>query len=132
MQDDEVSRSIDLICFCVDCLVFFKRVPDLNFGFKGKLAMVAGGANGIGFATARLLAAHGASVGLFDLEREILRRRAADNASKAGLPGLGRTAANELGPDTTRYGSLRRVRTTPLARIASSTDASGAALSPYY
>jgi NAD(P)-dependent dehydrogenase (short-subunit alcohol dehydrogenase family) len=45
-------------------------MPDLDFGIKGKLAVVTGGANGIGFATARLLAAHGASVSLFDLERE--------------------------------------------------------------
>ena len=45
-------------------------MPDLDFGLKGKLAVVTGGANGIGFATARLLAAHGASVCLFDLERE--------------------------------------------------------------
>src|SRR5436190_18079114 len=46
-----------------------QRMPDLDFGLKGKLAVVTGGANGIGFATARLLAAHGASVYLFDLER---------------------------------------------------------------
>lgn len=32
--------------------------------------MVTGGANGIGFAAAKLLAAHGASVCIFDLERE--------------------------------------------------------------
>jgi NAD(P)-dependent dehydrogenase (short-subunit alcohol dehydrogenase family) len=45
-------------------------MPNLDFGLKGKLAVVTGGANGIGFAIARLLAAHGASVCLFDLERE--------------------------------------------------------------
>jgi NAD(P)-dependent dehydrogenase (short-subunit alcohol dehydrogenase family) len=45
-------------------------MPDLDFGLKGKRAVVTGGAKGIGFATARLLAAHGASVCLFDLERE--------------------------------------------------------------
>jgi NAD(P)-dependent dehydrogenase (short-subunit alcohol dehydrogenase family) len=45
-------------------------MPDLDFGLKGKRAVVTGGANGIGFAIARLLAAHGASVCLFDLERE--------------------------------------------------------------
>jgi NAD(P)-dependent dehydrogenase (short-subunit alcohol dehydrogenase family) len=49
---------------------FLKGMPELDFGLKGKLAVVTGGANGIGFATARLLAAHGASVCLFDLERE--------------------------------------------------------------
>ena len=34
------------------------------------MAVVTGGANGVGFAAARLLAAHGASVHIFDLERE--------------------------------------------------------------
>lgn len=43
-------------------------IPDL--GLKGKVAVVTGGANGIGFSAARLLAAHGASVCIFDLERE--------------------------------------------------------------
>jgi len=38
--------------------------------FIGKLAVVTGGANGIGFSTARALAAGGASVWIFDLERE--------------------------------------------------------------
>jgi NAD(P)-dependent dehydrogenase (short-subunit alcohol dehydrogenase family) len=42
----------------------------LDFGLRGKLAIVTGGANGIGFACARLLAENGASVGIFDLERE--------------------------------------------------------------
>lgn len=45
-------------------------MPSLDFGLKGKLAVVTGGANGIGFAAARLLAAGGASVWIFDLERE--------------------------------------------------------------
>src|SRR4051812_48669109 len=36
---------------------------------KGKLAVVTGGANGIGWAAARLLAANGASVCIFDREK---------------------------------------------------------------
>ena len=51
-------------------MVFSQGMPNLDFGFKGRLAVVTGGANGIGFATAQLLAARGASVCLFDLESE--------------------------------------------------------------
>ena len=38
--------------------------------FTGKIAVVTGGANGIGFATAHALAAGGAQLWIFDLERE--------------------------------------------------------------
>ncbi|HXB74423.1 MAG TPA: SDR family NAD(P)-dependent oxidoreductase [Candidatus Acidoferrales bacterium] len=42
----------------------------LSFDFAGKVAVVTGGANGIGFANARLLAANGATVWIFDLAGE--------------------------------------------------------------
>ena len=42
----------------------------MTFDFSGKLAVVTGGANGIGLAAARALAAGGATVWIFDLERE--------------------------------------------------------------
>lgn len=42
----------------------------LDSGLKGKVAVVTGGANGIGLAVSRLLAENGASVWIFDLERE--------------------------------------------------------------
>jgi NAD(P)-dependent dehydrogenase (short-subunit alcohol dehydrogenase family) len=42
----------------------------MPFDFQGRTAVVTGGANGIGLACARTLAAGGATVWLFDLERE--------------------------------------------------------------
>ena len=42
----------------------------MGFDFSGKIAVVTGGANGIGAATARALAQGGARVAIFDLERE--------------------------------------------------------------
>jgi meso-butanediol dehydrogenase/(S,S)-butanediol dehydrogenase/diacetyl reductase len=51
--------------------------------FSGKLAVVTGGANGIGFAAARALAAGGASIWIFDLERE----RPAEVARRLGGEG---------------------------------------------
>src|ERR1700688_2845654 len=42
----------------------------MAFDFSGKIAVVTGGANGIGAATARVLAEGGARVSIFDLESE--------------------------------------------------------------
>jgi NAD(P)-dependent dehydrogenase (short-subunit alcohol dehydrogenase family) len=42
----------------------------MPFDFTGKTAVVTGGANGIGLATARVLAEGGAELWIFDLERE--------------------------------------------------------------
>jgi len=42
----------------------------MSFDFRGKTAIVTGGANGIGLAAARALVDGGASVWIFDLERE--------------------------------------------------------------
>lgn len=45
-------------------------MTDLDWELEGKIAVVTGGANGIGLAVSRLLAAAGASVWIFDRERE--------------------------------------------------------------
>jgi NAD(P)-dependent dehydrogenase (short-subunit alcohol dehydrogenase family) len=60
-------------------------MQNLDLGLKGKLAVVTGGANGIGFAAARLLAAHGASVYIFDLQRESPHDAARQIGAKACL-----------------------------------------------
>jgi len=56
----------------------------MPFDFTGKTAVVTGAANGIGLATARALAAGGASVWILDLERE----RPADVAAAFSARGL--------------------------------------------
>ncbi len=53
------------------------------FGLKNKTAVVTGGANGIGFAIARLLASRGASVWIFDLQREKIHEAAAEISGQA-------------------------------------------------
>src|SRR5262249_21691693 len=56
-----------------------KRLP-------GKVAIITGGASGIGEATARIFASHGASVVLCDLQDE-LGRKVADDITAAGGTG---------------------------------------------
>src|SRR5215470_1862857 len=55
----------------------------MNLELKGKVAIVTGGAMGIGEATARELAAQGAIVAIFDVNSEAATRTAA-NISKNG------------------------------------------------
>jgi NAD(P)-dependent dehydrogenase (short-subunit alcohol dehydrogenase family) len=49
----------------------------MNIDFSGKVAIVTGGATGIGEATARKLAASGATVVIFDIDRDAGQRSAA-------------------------------------------------------
>jgi len=68
-------------------------MADLDLGVKGKRAVVTGGANGIGFAAAKLLAAHGAAVYILDLERENPRHA-------AGLIGADACVADVTDPES--------------------------------
>jgi NAD(P)-dependent dehydrogenase (short-subunit alcohol dehydrogenase family) len=56
----------------------------MQIDFSGKLAVVTGGANGIGLAIAKRLTASGATTYIFDLERE----RPADVAASLGAHGI--------------------------------------------
>jgi NAD(P)-dependent dehydrogenase (short-subunit alcohol dehydrogenase family) len=55
-------------------------MSELDFNFTGKVAVVTGGANGIGLAAVELLAASGATTWILDLERE----RPAEVAARVG------------------------------------------------
>jgi len=50
------------------------NVTDL-FNLKGKVAIVTGGANGIGKATAMMLAKHGANIAIGDFNLEDAKKR---------------------------------------------------------
>jgi NAD(P)-dependent dehydrogenase (short-subunit alcohol dehydrogenase family) len=77
-----------------------------NFDLAGKVAMVTGGARGIGFGTAQALAKRGAVLVIVDLEN-----RAAESAA-AGLPG-----ALGLAADVTDRGAMQRVVATVTERF---------------
>src|SRR5579872_7496202 len=75
--EKSVWKTIISLCAGLSCR---GRKVQMTFDFTGKTAVVTGGANGIGLATARALAAGGADLWIFDLERE----RPADVASTLG------------------------------------------------
>jgi NAD(P)-dependent dehydrogenase (short-subunit alcohol dehydrogenase family) len=68
----------------------------MTFDFSGKIAVVTGGANGIGAATARVLAQGGARISIFDLECE--------DPAAAGA----RLGGNGYAVDVTERASLER------------------------
>jgi NAD(P)-dependent dehydrogenase (short-subunit alcohol dehydrogenase family) len=57
----------------------------MNFDLKDKVAIVTGGAMGIGEAAARKLASEGAAVAIFDLNREAGEKTAAEIRSRGGV-----------------------------------------------
>ena len=70
-----------------------------RYDVSGKVALVTGGARGIGFATAQALAARGASVAVLDLDA---------GASEAAAAQIHDTRALGLGADVTDRGAMQR------------------------
>src|SRR3954470_5621790 len=79
-----------------------------RYDLDNKVAMVTGGARGIGFATARALIDRGASVVVVDLEQAAAERAAA---------GLHDTRALGLAADVTDRGALQRAVATTVERF---------------
>ncbi len=61
----------------------------MNFGFDGKVALITGGARGIGNASARILARGGASLVLVDIDGERVAAAAAEMTRETGARALG-------------------------------------------
>jgi NAD(P)-dependent dehydrogenase (short-subunit alcohol dehydrogenase family) len=79
-----------------------------SYDLNGKVALVTGGARGIGFATARALIARGASVVIVDLDA---------TASEQAAAQLHNTKALGIGSDVTDRGSMQRAVATAVERF---------------
>ena len=79
-----------------------------EYNLVGKVALVTGGARGIGFATAQLLSARGAQVVIVDLHAEDVERAASD---------IGDSRAIGLVADVTDRGAMQRVVATAVERF---------------
>jgi NAD(P)-dependent dehydrogenase (short-subunit alcohol dehydrogenase family) len=73
----------------------------MPFDFRDKIAVVTGGANGIGLAAARALAAGGANLWIFDLEKEHPAGVAASLGAKGCVADVGDRASLEAAFDAT-------------------------------
>ena len=78
------------------------------YNVSGKVALVTGGARGIGFATAQALSARGASVVIVDLDQD---------ASDAAAAQLGESHALGIGADVTDRGAMQRAVATTVERF---------------
>jgi NAD(P)-dependent dehydrogenase (short-subunit alcohol dehydrogenase family) len=79
-----------------------------RFELNGKLALVTGGARGIGFATARALVARGASVAIVDLDQEACERAAGEIHDSRTLG---------IAADVTDRGAMQRAVATIVERF---------------
>ena len=79
-----------------------------RFELAGKVALVTGGARGIGFETARALRARGASVAIVDLNAEAAQRAAGE---------IDDTAAVGIAADVTDRGAMQRAVATTVERF---------------
>jgi NAD(P)-dependent dehydrogenase (short-subunit alcohol dehydrogenase family) len=84
-----------------------RLVPEVPFVLAGKVALVTGGARGIGFATAELLARRGASVVLVDLDEAAATQAAAQIGD----------AAVGIGADVTDRAAMQRAVATAVERF---------------
>jgi len=84
------------------------RLPMAHYDVGGKVAMVTGGARGIGFATARALINRGATVVIADLDAE---------ATAAAAAQLHDTRALGLAADVTDRGAMQRAVATVVERF---------------
>ncbi len=79
-----------------------------DYDLDGKVALVTGGARGIGFATAKALAGRGASVAIVDLDTAAAQRAAGE---------IGESKAMGLAADVTDRGAMQRAVATVVERF---------------